>query len=154
MRCAAEVNSNLMTKVVIILLKNQNVRNYKLYQRLLRELNQSWHLLFISILGSILYSLCDAYAMYLIKPLLNKGFTPNGGEFLRRITLLFLLIFILRGLGSFLSSYFMGALGAKIVYSFRKRIFSRFLDLPAQYYDCTSPGKLLSKIIYKQNDNN
>ena len=130
------------------MLKHAKIKTYKLYRRLLWEVRQLWYLLLVSILGSILYSSCDAYAMYLIKPLLNKGFTPNGGEFLKGIALLFLLLFTLRGIGSFLSSYFMGTLGAKVVYGFRKRIFSRFLDLPAEYYDSTSSGKLLSKMLY------
>ena len=129
-------------------MKHADIKTYKLYQRLLWEVRQLWHLLIISILGSILYSACDAYAMYLIKPLLNRGLTPTGGEFLKGLALLFLLLFTLRGVGSFLSSYFMGKLGAKVVYGFRKRIFSRFLDLPAQYYDNTSSGKLLSKMLY------
>ncbi|MBK2123936.1 lipid A export permease/ATP-binding protein MsbA [Fangia hongkongensis] len=137
-------------KAIIFMTASANVKEktYKLYRRLLWEVRALWYLLAISVVGSIIYSACDAYAMYLIKPLLNKGFTPGGGEFLKGIALLFLLLFILRGVGSFLSSYFMGKLGANVVYQFRKKMFSRFLDLPANYYDKTSSGKLLSKLLY------
>lgn len=128
--------------------ENANKKTYSLYKRLLWEVRSLWPLLLISVIGSIIYSACDAYAMYLIKPLLNKGFTPTGGEFLKGIALVFLLLFTLRGVGSFLSSFFMGKLGAQVVYRFRKRMFGKFLDLPAHYYDKTSSGKLLSKLLY------
>ncbi|MFZ9034625.1 MAG: lipid A export permease/ATP-binding protein MsbA [Francisellaceae bacterium] len=121
---------------------------YKLYRRLLWEVRSLWPLLLISVLGSIVYSACDSISMYLLKPLLNKGFTPSGGDFLRHIALLLLGLFLLRGIGSYLSSYFMGKLGANVVYNFRNRLFGRFLNLPVEYYDQTSSGKLLSKLLY------
>ena len=127
---------------------NQDKKTYALYRRLLWEVRSLWYLLVISVIGSVVYSSCDAYAMYLIKPLLNKGFTPSGSTFLKSIALLFLLLFTLRGVGSFLSSYFMGKLGANVVYQFRRKMFSRFLDLPAPYYDKSSSGRLLSKLLY------
>ena len=128
--------------------KSADKNTYSLYKRLLWEVRSLWPILIISVIGGIMYSSSDAYAMYLIKPLLNKGFTPGGGEFLKGIALLFLLLFTVRGVGSFLSSYFMGKLGATVVYRFRQKMFSRFLDLPANYYDKTSSGKLLSKMLY------
>ncbi len=130
------------------LTNNAQIKTYRLYKRLLWEVRALWPLLVISVIGSVIYSACDAYAMYLIKPLLNKGFTPIGGTFLKGIALLFLLLFTLRGIGSFLSSFFMGRLGATVVYRFRQKLFDRFLDLPAAYYDKSSSGKLLSKLLY------
>ena len=128
--------------------QNANKKTYNLYKRLLWEVRSLWILLVVSVIGSVIYSSCDAYAMYLIKPLLNKGFTPTGGEFLKGIALVFLLLFTLRGFGSFMSSFFMGKLGATVVYSFRKKMFRKFLDLPAHYYDKNSSGNLLSKLLY------
>ncbi len=137
-----------ISKINMQLSENVHKKTYSLYRRLLWEVHSLWPLLIISVIGSIVYSGCDAYAMYLIKPLLNEGFTPTGGEFLKTIALVFLLLFTLRGVGSFLSSFFMGKLGASVVYRFRKKLFRRFLDLPAHYYDRTSSGKLLSKMLY------
>ena len=122
--------------------------NYDLYKRLLWEASSLWKFLVISVIGSIVYSSCDAYAMYLIKPLLNKGINDRDVLFLKKIALLFLLLFSLRGCGSFLSSFFIGKVGVKIVCQFRKKMFVRFLDLPANFYDKISSGKVLSKILY------
>lgn len=128
-------------------------KSYKLYRRLLWEVRHLWPLLVISIIGSIVYSGANSYAMYLLKPLLNEGFTSSGitqesGAVLRFLAVILVFLFVLRGIGSYLSSYFMGKLGANVVYSFRKRMFGRFLDLPAAYYDKSSSGKLLSRLLY------
>lgn len=128
--------------------ENLDKKNFGLYKRLIWEVRSLYSLLLISVIGSIIYSSCDACSMYLIKPLLNKGFQPSGSEFLKGTALLFLLLFTLRGAGSFMSSFFMGKLGAKVVYRFRKLMFRKFLSLPAQYYDKTSSGRLLSKLLY------
>jgi subfamily B ATP-binding cassette protein MsbA len=86
--------------------------------------------------------------MYLIKPLLSKLFTVSSGQLFRSIAFFCLILFLLRGLGSFLSSYFIGKMGSRVIYEFRYRIFKKFLTLPSSYYDKTSSGKLLSKILY------
>ena len=127
---------------------NSKESTHTLYRRLLWEIHSFWYLLAIALAGSILYSSCDAYAMYLIKPLVNKGFINGGSYMLKKLAFLFLILFLLRGIGSLLSYYFMGKLGANLVYLFRKRMFSKFLVLPASYYDKTSSGKLLSKFLY------
>lgn len=132
---------------------SQNKNSYKLYRRLLWEVRHLWPLLVISIIGSIVYSGANSYAMYLLKPLLNEGFTSSGithqsGAVLRYLAIVLVFLFVLRGLGSYFSSYYMGKLGARVVFSFRQRIFGRFLDLPASYYDKSSSGKLLSRLLY------
>ena len=124
-----------------------------LYKRLLTEVKHLWPLLIIAVIGSIFYSAADSSAIYLIKPLLNKGFS-NGGiteksaETLKMIGFILIILFSIRGIGSFVSSFFMGKLGQKIVLKFRQDIYNRFLDLPASFFDKYSTGKLLSRLLY------
>jgi ATP-binding cassette, subfamily B, bacterial MsbA len=120
----------------------------QLYKRLLWEVRKLWPLMIFGILGSIMYSAADAYSIYLIKPIINKGFTAQDTNFLKMIAGLILLLFVMRGVGSFLSTYFMGKLGANVVLQFRVRLFNKFMKLPSSYYDKTSSGRLLSKLLY------
>jgi subfamily B ATP-binding cassette protein MsbA len=122
--------------------------SWKLYRRLLNYVYVYWPLLILVVLGNILYAGVDSYSMYLFKPLLDKGFIDNDMHFLRILPLIVLGLFICRGLGSFTASYSMGLVGRKVVQTFRRQIFDRLLVLPASYYDQTSSGQVLAKVIY------
>ncbi len=124
-------------------------RTHQLYKRLLWEVRHLWPLLLLSVIGGIIYSACDAYAIYLTKPLINEGFHPETGpQFLKYLAILLLILFVFRGIGSFCSTFFMGTLSANVVRKFRHQIFAKFLNLPASYYDQHNSGKLLSKLLY------
>lgn len=128
--------------------KRDNISSIDLYKRLIWDIRMLWPLMAIAIIGSIIYSASDAYSIYLIKPIINKGFTDQDTEFLKFIAFLILVVFVLRGVGSFLSSFYMGKLGANVVMKYRLDIFNKYLNLPASYFDKNSSGKLLSRLLY------
>jgi ATP-binding cassette, subfamily B, bacterial MsbA len=121
---------------------------FSLYKRLLWDVRSLWAILVIAVIGSIIYSAADAYSIYLIKPIINKGFSAQNAGFLKLVAVLILGLFILRGIGSFLSSYYMGKLGANVVIKYRVEIFNKYLKLPASFFDKHSSGKLLSRLLY------
>jgi subfamily B ATP-binding cassette protein MsbA len=125
-----------------------------LYKRLLKEVKHLWPFLLISALGSVFFSISDASMIYLINPILNYGFGP-GGDITQKsasvlmfmgVAMVFLLF--LRAIGSFISDYFIGMLGQKVVYKFRKDIFARFMNLPSSFFDKHSSGQILSRLLY------
>ncbi len=120
----------------------------KLYRRLLWEVRSLWPLLVISIVGSVVYSACDSYSMYLLKGIINVGIIDKNAEYLKMISLLFIGLFFFRSLGSFLSSFYVNKMGQRIVLQFRTKVFSKMMSLPSSYYDKNSSGKLLSKLLY------
>ena len=120
----------------------------KLYRRLLWDVRKLWPFLVISVVGSVVYSGSDAYSMYLIKGIVNQGIVDKNATYLKEIALLFIVIFFLRSCGAFLSSFYISRLGQRVVLQFRTRLFAKFMDLPAAYYDQSSSGKLLSKLLY------
>lgn len=86
--------------------------------------------------------------MYLFQPLLDKGFVGKDMHFLRSLPLLVMALFFVRGIGSFTATYAMGRVGRQIVQMFRLQLFDRLLLLPAEKYDQTTSGQLLSRIVY------
>jgi subfamily B ATP-binding cassette protein MsbA len=57
-------------------------------------------------------------------------------------------LFILRGIGDFTQTYFMGYVGRRIVSEVRRQVFRRILDLPIGYFDRHSSATLLSRLTY------
>jgi subfamily B ATP-binding cassette protein MsbA len=57
-------------------------------------------------------------------------------------------LFILRGIGDFTQTYFMGYVGRHIVSQVRAEVFRRILDLPIGYFDRHSSATLLSRLTY------
>jgi subfamily B ATP-binding cassette protein MsbA len=56
--------------------------------------------------------------------------------------------FLVRGFAYFLSNYYVARVGRSVVMDFRKKVFAKFMHLPASFYDEEASGKLLSLVIY------
>ena len=119
-----------------------------IYRRLLREVRPYWVAFALAIVGNILYGAVDASLVALLEPLLNEGFVARNEGFIRWIPATILGIFALRGLATFLSTYFMGWVGRTVVMNFRQRLFRKYLHLPHKFYDDHSSGELLSRITF------
>ena len=120
----------------------------KLYLRLLGYIKQYGRSLLLAALGNVVYASVDSYFAYLFKPILDKGLIGNDHFFLTMLPLIILVLFIIKGVGSFVSTYFMGLVGRRVVFNFRLIMFKQFLFLPAKYFDDRTTGQLLSKLIY------
>lgn len=118
------------------------------YRRLLTYVWPYRYAFMLAILGNILYGIIDAGITKLLQPLLNQGFVDHDVAFIHWIPFVVIGIFIVRGLATFLSTFFMGWVGRNVVMNFRQEMFQHMMKLPTSYYDHTSSGEILSKIIY------
>ena len=57
-------------------------------------------------------------------------------------------VFVLRGLGSYVSEYGLAWIGSRVVYDLRCEASDHLLRLPTSFYDASSAGFLLSKVTY------
>ena len=57
-------------------------------------------------------------------------------------------LFVLRGIGDFIQTFFMGQIGRQIVNQLRSEVFSHVLQLPVSYFDRNSSSALLSRLTY------
>jgi len=57
-------------------------------------------------------------------------------------------VFIVRGLGDFTQTYFMGYVGRQVVRQLRREVYESVLRLPISYFDRNSSGVLLSRLTY------
>ena len=61
---------------------------------------------------------------------------------------LFLGLFLVRGLSSFLSVFALESVAARVVQDLRKAMFDRLMRIPAPAYDNVSSGSLISKVTF------
>ena len=119
----------------------------KVYGRLLKYVIPLWWAFALGVLGSIAFSGIDTYGCFM-KPLLDQGFVARNMQFLKMLPFIIMALFLLRGLASFVARYFMARVGRDVVQTLRNKMFQQLLKLPATYYDLSTTGQLLTKIIY------
>jgi subfamily B ATP-binding cassette protein MsbA len=127
---------------------HHNVSAIASYKRLISCL-RPYRWIFVSgILGIIMYALSDALFVRSLKPLIDKGFVKRDAAFIAGIPLFVLGMFLIRGIGSFLSKYCMGKVGRSIVRDLRREMLTHLMRVPSCFFDKHTSGELISKINY------
>ncbi len=124
------------------------VSTQRTYHRLVSYVKEHWFIALIGIIATITYAGIDAGFVYMLEPLLNKGFIAQDAWFIQWMPIIIFIAFTFRGLSSFISSYSMTWVARTIVMQFRKQLFNHFLHIKAKDYDQSSSGQLLSKLLY------
>ena len=57
-------------------------------------------------------------------------------------------LFLLRGIGEFVQTYYMGYVGRQMVSRLRREVFRHILELPIGYFDRSSSAAMLSRLTY------
>ena len=127
---------------------SDNSSGFKIYRRLLKYVLPYWWAFALGVLGSIVFSGIDAYVVRFMKPLLDQGFVQRNPHFLKMLPFMIVILFIARGLASFVARYFMSRVGRDVVQTLRNKMFVHLLRMPAAYYDLATTGQLLAKIVY------
>lgn len=122
--------------------------SWALYSRLLRYVRPYWKAFSLAILGMILYASSQAWVTQAMQRMVD-GIQHPSDSFRFVMPLIFVAIFILRGVGTFLSSYFMDYVGGKVVYALRVNVFDNMIRLPSSFFDQNSLGHLLSHMTYQ-----
>ncbi len=121
---------------------------YVTYKRLFTYVRRYWPSLVIALIATMVYSGIDAWFVYFLKPLINKGLVAKDREFLRMAPFLVLVVFMMRGFASFFSNYNIASVSRNVIMRLRQDIFAHLQKLPARFYDNATSGQLLSVILY------
>jgi subfamily B ATP-binding cassette protein MsbA len=124
------------------------VNAFFIYLRLFKYVRKYWFALIFACLASMCYSGVDAWFIYFLKPLLNKGLVEKNHGFLTTAPFLVLGVFMLRGIASFFSNYNIAHASRGVIMSIRQDLFAHLQKLPARYYDHTTTGRVLSVLLY------
>jgi subfamily B ATP-binding cassette protein MsbA len=118
-----------------------------LYRRLLSYVRPYWWAFALALVGMTVVAAGDTVMAYMVMPIVQKLQNPDPSTTLQ-LPLAVVAVFLLRGLGSFMSEYGMAWTGHRVVFDLRRQMIERLLTLPTAYYDAQSPGRLISKFTF------
>jgi subfamily B ATP-binding cassette protein MsbA len=102
----------------------------------------------IAVLGMAGTAVIEGSLVYLLEPLLDEALAAKNLEAARWIPLAFVSIFIARGISGFATEYSLGWIGRNVISDLRRTVFSKFLTLPARFFEERAAGPLLSRLTY------
>ena len=102
----------------------------------------------LALLGGLLYSAVMGSIGYWAKSLGDNAIVDRDPRTIVYAPLILVGMFLLRGLGDFMQTYFMGYVGRRVVTRLRGEIFRRVLQFPISYFDRNSAATLLSRLTY------
>ncbi len=92
----------------------------------------------------VLYGVASAALAWLIKPILDSVLPAR--ESLAFVGTAIIVVYVVKGLGAFLSSYWMDDLGHRVVRALRTELFEHTLGQSAAFFARRSTGQLLSRV--------
>ncbi|HEY3884978.1 MAG TPA: lipid A export permease/ATP-binding protein MsbA [Vicinamibacterales bacterium] len=103
--------------------------------------------LFVAALAAmLLYAGASAGVALLVKPIINEVLPGAGAMPFRYWAALILLAYLIKGVGSYFSTYLMTDVGQRVVRDIRDRLFRHILDQSAAFFGQRTTGALMSRI--------
>jgi len=120
----------------------------KTYVRLLDYARPHWPMFLLGVVGMILYASVDTGFAILVKKFLDGAFVQKDPRMLVFVPVGIVVLFLMRGVGDYLSVYAPGWVGRQVIKSIRHDVFARFLQLPVSFFDKNGVAQLLSRLTY------
>ena len=118
-----------------------------LYLRLLQYVRPYWWAFGLAVLGMVVVAGGDLVMAMLVIPIVNNFQNPDPVR-TQWLPLAVIAVFVLRGLGSFVSEYGMAYTGHRVVFDLRCALVDKLLRLPTAYYDVTPSGVVQSRLTF------
>ena len=118
-----------------------------LYLRLLRHVVPYWQVFALGTVMMIVLGLTEP-AFPAILEMVVGSFEEGTLDNVPMYAALFLGVFLVRGLSSFLSVYALESVAARLVLDLRRDMFDRLMRIPAPAYDNVASGTLISRVTF------
>lgn len=105
--------------------------------------------IFLAVVGMIGAAATEPMFPEILKPLIDKGFTGTPTFSVWLVPASIIGVFILRGLCTFCTQYFLSWVANKLQSDLRADMFQRILDVPISYYQNESSGRLINTTMYE-----
>lgn len=120
----------------------------ELYRRLLKYVKPYWPAFAAVVAAMVVYAGTQTGIAAMMKPLMDGSFVEQDPTIIKLVPIALIGIFIIRGISDFLTSYGLGWIARNVIKSLREDMFDRLITLPASFYDKSSSGQLMSKLLY------
>ncbi len=118
------------------------------YRRLLSFALPYWKIFILAVIGMVIYAATEISFAQLLEPLMDGGFVEKDPDSMFWVPIIMVIIFSVRIIGNFLSEYGMAMIARSVIRDLRAKVFNKIIVLPTRYFDVTSSGSILSKMVY------
>ncbi|SDU22408.1 ABC transporter ATP-binding protein [Desulfobacula phenolica] len=105
-----------------------------------------WKRLLLAAFCMVIVAVANGAMAFLVKPVMDDIFISQNRDMLLFIPGLAILVFFLKGAGSYGSEYFMNYIGENIIRFFRDSLYEKITDLPISFIHKEKTGALMSRI--------
>jgi len=119
----------------------------QVYIRLLYYVKPHWKIFVLSVFGYLLYSSSQPLLASIMGSLTDAIYGQDP-QAVYLIPLSLLAIYMVRGIGGFIGTYFLAKVSFSIVHTLRTEMFNKLILLPNSYYEQTNSGHLISMITF------
>jgi ATP-binding cassette, subfamily B, bacterial MsbA len=120
----------------------------QVYRRLLRYVAPHWRAFAVATVALFFVAATETAFAALIKPMMDGSFVDRDPDVIRWTPLALIAIFMVRGVATFISAYWMAWVARQVIKVLRSEMFARLLQLPVATFDVTPAGSLISRLIY------
>jgi len=118
------------------------------YRRLLGYARPHWGMFSIGVVGMLMFAASDAALVWLVKEFFRGAFVKPDPRILALVPPAVFILFLVRGIGDYVSNYFPGYVGRQVIKAMRGQLFAHYLRLPTLYFDRQASGEMLSRLTY------
>ena len=118
-----------------------------IYLRLLQHVLPYWRTFAFGMAMTIVLGLTEPALPWILDKVVSS-FEEKVFEGVPLYAALFLGVFLVRGLSSFLSVFLLESVAARLVLELRQAMFDRLMRIPAPVYDNVASGTLISRVTY------
>ncbi|PLY41818.1 lipid A export permease/ATP-binding protein MsbA [Janthinobacterium sp. ROICE36] len=103
----------------------------------------------LALLAMVVTAATEPLLPYALKLLLDNGFGGKVSFSFWLVPLIVIGIFAIRGTSTFASSYLMSYVSTRILNELRRRMFASMLNLPIDFYNTHTVGKVINSIMFE-----
>ena len=118
-----------------------------LFKRLISYSLKYWVGFLMAIVAMVISAVTETAFPAMMKPLLDKGFGGATAFQVWWVPTAVLLIFITRGVASFVSQYAMQWVSNNVLRDIRQAMFDKLITMPASTFDTKSSGQIIARMI-------
>ncbi len=128
---------------------NDNV--WQTYLRLVKYVLPYKRQFTVAVIGMVLYAAGNAGFAWIMQPMMDESFVAQQEASIIWVPIALIGIFVVRGVGAFLSSYFMAWISWELIMQLRDSMVNAYVSMPVREYQQHASGNLISRVTFNAN---
>ncbi|MFV9475269.1 lipid A export permease/ATP-binding protein MsbA [Advenella sp. RU8] len=126
--------------------------NPELWRKIYKRVGVYWKALAVAMVFVAFGAATQPAMAYIMKPLLDEGFTGAKSYFIWFMPLAIVSLFLVRGICNFLSSYLLAWIANNVLLGMRRDMYDRLLTLPDTEFQKGDSGRLMNRFTIDAGD--